>query len=118
MRTICNVCESAPTVLFCAADEAVPCLPYDEKILFCSLFLVHMCNKLASQHVQLPTNKPSRVEELIAKAKEPVENTRDHKMVMREKMTSHILSTDAANDSHDKICCDYDKYKGSSISIT
>ncbi|RRT75121.1 hypothetical protein B296_00006751 [Ensete ventricosum] len=32
MRTICDVCESAPAVLFCAADEAALCRPCDEKV--------------------------------------------------------------------------------------
>ncbi|CAL5073163.1 unnamed protein product [Urochloa decumbens] len=45
MRTICDVCESAPAVLFCAADEAALCRSCDEK--------VHMCNKLASRHVRV-----------------------------------------------------------------
>ncbi|KAL5985860.1 hypothetical protein ACLOJK_027849 [Asimina triloba] len=31
MRTICDVCESAPAILFCAADEAALCRPCDEK---------------------------------------------------------------------------------------
>ncbi|KAG8050474.1 hypothetical protein GUJ93_ZPchr0009g1950 [Zizania palustris] len=31
MRTICDVCESAPAVLFCAADEAALCRSCDEK---------------------------------------------------------------------------------------
>nr|CAB3454031.1 unnamed protein product [Digitaria exilis] len=33
MRTICDVCESAPAVLFCAADEAALCRPCDEKVI-------------------------------------------------------------------------------------
>lgn len=33
MRTICDVCESAAAVLFCAADEAALCRPCDEKVL-------------------------------------------------------------------------------------
>ncbi|RWV86826.1 hypothetical protein GW17_00051239 [Ensete ventricosum] len=41
MRTICDVCESAPAVLFCAADEAALCRPCDEKVLsFRSPFVV------------------------------------------------------------------------------
>jgi hypothetical protein len=32
MRTICDVCESAVAVLFCAADEAALCRPCDEKV--------------------------------------------------------------------------------------
>jgi hypothetical protein len=32
MRTICDVCESAVAVLFCAADEAALCCPCDEKV--------------------------------------------------------------------------------------
>ena len=33
MRTICDVCESAPAVLFCAADEAALCRACDEKVI-------------------------------------------------------------------------------------
>lgn len=50
MRTICDVCESAAAVLFCAADEAALCLPCDHK--------VHMCNKLASKHVRVGLDNP------------------------------------------------------------
>ncbi|XP_073012712.1 B-box zinc finger protein 19 isoform X1 [Typha latifolia] len=53
MRTICDVCESAAAVLFCAADEAALCRPCDEK--------VHMCNKLASRHVRVGLADPSEV---------------------------------------------------------
>ncbi|CAD5184786.1 B-box zinc finger protein 19-like isoform X1 [Musa acuminata AAA Group] len=53
MRTICDVCESAPAVLFCAADEAALCRPCDEK--------VHMCNKLASRHVRVGLADPREV---------------------------------------------------------
>ncbi|KAG6512020.1 B-box zinc finger protein 19-like [Zingiber officinale] len=53
MRTICDVCESAPAVLFCAADEASLCRPCDEK--------VHMCNKLANRHVRVGLADPSEV---------------------------------------------------------
>lgn len=37
---ICDVCESAPAILFCAADEAALCRPCDEKapLLLFSLF--------------------------------------------------------------------------------
>lgn len=45
MRAICDVCEAAPALLFCAADEAALCLKCDEK--------VHGCNKLASRHIRL-----------------------------------------------------------------
>lgn len=31
MRTLCDVCESAAAVLFCAADEATLCRPCDDK---------------------------------------------------------------------------------------
>jgi hypothetical protein len=45
MRTLCDVCEAAPALLFCAADEAALCLKCDGK--------VHGCNKLAGRHVRL-----------------------------------------------------------------
>lgn len=53
MRTICDVCESAAAVLFCAADEAALCRPCDDK--------VHKCNKLASRHVRVGLADPSEV---------------------------------------------------------
>ncbi|XP_024517933.1 B-box zinc finger protein 18 isoform X2 [Selaginella moellendorffii] len=71
MRTLCDVCESAPARLFCAADEAALCSKCDEKVplflscfprslsrleetnLLVSFFQVHGCNKLASRHVRL-----------------------------------------------------------------
>lgn len=53
MRTLCDVCESAAAILFCAADEAALCRSCDEK--------VHMCNKLASRHVRVGLANPSEV---------------------------------------------------------
>ncbi|XP_031271683.1 B-box zinc finger protein 19 isoform X2 [Pistacia vera] len=53
MRTICDVCENAAAILFCAADEAALCHSCDEK--------VHMCNKLASRHVRVGLAAPSDV---------------------------------------------------------
>ncbi|KAK6118436.1 hypothetical protein DH2020_047853 [Rehmannia glutinosa] len=50
MRTICDGCESAAAVLFCAADEAALCRACDDK--------VHMCNKLASRHVRVGLANP------------------------------------------------------------
>ncbi|XP_024030222.1 B-box zinc finger protein 19 isoform X2 [Morus notabilis] len=53
MRTLCDVCERAAAILFCAADEAALCSSCDEK--------VHMCNKLASRHVRVGLADPSDV---------------------------------------------------------
>ncbi|XP_059640061.1 B-box zinc finger protein 18-like isoform X2 [Cornus florida] len=53
MRTLCDACESAAAVLFCAADEAALCRSCDEK--------VHMCNKLANRHVRVGLADPSAV---------------------------------------------------------
>ncbi|XP_042485386.1 B-box zinc finger protein 19-like [Macadamia integrifolia] len=53
MRTLCDVCESAAAILFCAADEAALCRSCDDK--------VHMCNKLASRHVRVKLADPSDV---------------------------------------------------------
>ncbi|XP_052195060.1 B-box zinc finger protein 18-like isoform X2 [Diospyros lotus] len=53
MRTLCDACESAAAVLFCAADEAALCRSCDHK--------VHMCNKLASRHVRVGLADPSDV---------------------------------------------------------
>nr|KJB48338.1 hypothetical protein B456_008G064100 [Gossypium raimondii] len=53
MRILCDACESAPAIVFCAADEAALCRACDEK--------VHMCNKLASRHVRVGLANPSDV---------------------------------------------------------
>lgn len=53
MRTLCDVCESAAALVFCAADEASLCRSCDEK--------VHMCNKLASRHVRVGLADPIAV---------------------------------------------------------
>ncbi|XVF01000.1 hypothetical protein REPUB_Repub04eG0050300 [Reevesia pubescens] len=53
MRTLCDACESAAAILFCAADEAALCRSCDEK--------VHMCNKLASRHVRVGLAVPNVV---------------------------------------------------------
>ncbi|KAI5673228.1 hypothetical protein M9H77_13592 [Catharanthus roseus] len=53
MRTICDVCESAAAILFCAADEAALCSSCDEK--------VHLCNKLANRHIRVGLAEPSEV---------------------------------------------------------
>ncbi|XP_030975125.1 B-box zinc finger protein 19-like [Quercus robur] len=53
MRTLCDACEGAAAVVFCAADEAALCRSCDEK--------VHMCNKLASRHVRVGLANPSDV---------------------------------------------------------
>uniref|UniRef100_A0A6N2N3U7 B box-type domain-containing protein n=1 Tax=Salix viminalis TaxID=40686 RepID=A0A6N2N3U7_SALVM len=53
MRALCDACESALAIVFCAADEAALCLSCDEK--------VHMCNKLASRHVRVGLATPNDV---------------------------------------------------------
>ncbi|XP_021908309.1 B-box zinc finger protein 19-like [Carica papaya] len=53
MRTLCDACESAAAIVFCAADEAALCRACDEK--------VHMCNKLASRHVRVGLADPNDV---------------------------------------------------------
>ncbi|KNA07018.1 hypothetical protein SOVF_175780 isoform A [Spinacia oleracea] len=53
MRTLCDVCEGAAAVCFCAADEAALCRACDEK--------VHMCNKLASRHTRVGLAAPNAV---------------------------------------------------------
>ncbi|KAI5684113.1 hypothetical protein M9H77_05341 [Catharanthus roseus] len=50
MRTLCDVCESAAAILFCAADEAALCRSCDDK--------VHKCNKLASRHLRVGLATP------------------------------------------------------------
>lgn len=39
MRTLCDVCESAAAIIFCAADEAALCRACDEKVLLFILSL-------------------------------------------------------------------------------
>lgn len=34
MRTLCDACESAAAIVFCAADEAALCHACDEKVFF------------------------------------------------------------------------------------
>ena len=34
MRTLCDACESAAAIVFCAADEAALCRSCDEKVCF------------------------------------------------------------------------------------
>ncbi|CAO2813476.1 unnamed protein product [Amaranthus hypochondriacus] len=53
MRTLCDVCEGAAAICFCAADEAALCRACDEK--------VHMCNKLASRHIRVGLAAPNAV---------------------------------------------------------
>ncbi|KAF7828936.1 B-box zinc finger protein 18-like [Senna tora] len=53
MRTLCDACESAAAIVFCAADEAALCRACDEK--------VHMCNKLANRHIRVGLASPSDV---------------------------------------------------------
>ncbi|MCD7449736.1 hypothetical protein HAX54_001305 [Datura stramonium] len=85
MRTLCDVCESAAAILFCAADEAALCRACDEK--------VHMCNKLHGtcwrkrthsrylllrQKVEFPGDKSMPTEELARKKLDPGENKREY----------------------------------------
>ncbi|XP_047314858.1 B-box zinc finger protein 18-like [Impatiens glandulifera] len=53
MRSLCDSCESAAAILFCAADEAALCRDCDDKI--------HTCNKLASRHIRVGLAGPSNV---------------------------------------------------------
>ncbi|KAL3621298.1 hypothetical protein CASFOL_036210 [Castilleja foliolosa] len=56
MRTLCDVCESAAAILFCAADEAALCRACDDKVPI-DVFL-EIYNGLRSNlnhHAQLPT---------------------------------------------------------------
>ena len=44
MRTLCDACESAAAIVFCAADEAALCRACDEKVgsFFLQLILVFL----------------------------------------------------------------------------
>lgn len=53
MRTLCDSCERAEAIVFCAADEAALCRSCDEKI--------HLCNKLANRHVRVGLVEPCDV---------------------------------------------------------
>ncbi|CAN0890428.1 B-box zinc finger protein 19 [Linum grandiflorum] len=63
MRTLCDVCESAAAILFCAADEASLCRACDDKVSFLyfseAQLSVHLCNKLANRHVRVALAVPS-----------------------------------------------------------
>lgn len=51
MRTLCDACESAAAIVFCAADEAALCHACDEKVFFfffCQYFLDLLCDMLCS----------------------------------------------------------------------
>lgn len=43
MRTLCDVCESAAAILFCAADEAALCRACDDKVIFCFFSNPYLC---------------------------------------------------------------------------
>lgn len=40
MRTLCDACESAAAIVFCAADEAALCRACDKKVQFYTLFFL------------------------------------------------------------------------------
>ncbi|WVZ02078.1 hypothetical protein V8G54_022884 [Vigna mungo] len=61
MRTLCDVCESAAAILFCAADEAALCSACDQKHVFALEIQIHMCNKLASRHIRVGLADPTDV---------------------------------------------------------
>jgi hypothetical protein len=44
MRTLCDVCEKAAAILFCAADEAALCRACDEKVVFIFYFNFNLSN--------------------------------------------------------------------------
>ncbi|KAM7265317.1 hypothetical protein ACFE04_003000 [Oxalis oulophora] len=53
MRTLCDSCDKAAAIVFCAADEAALCRSCDDK--------VHMCNKLANRHIRVVLGHPSQL---------------------------------------------------------
>ncbi|KAK7264234.1 hypothetical protein RJT34_31840 [Clitoria ternatea] len=91
MRTLCDVCDSAAAILFCAADEAALCSDCDHKLSSAEIVVlplsfsvplplrqtllidsierdnvgkaleIHMCNKLASRHVRVGLADPTDV---------------------------------------------------------
>ncbi|KAG5245543.1 B-box zinc finger protein [Salix suchowensis] len=66
MRALCDACESALAIVFCAADEAALCLSCDEKVCFasflnCSLLFICVTSLLASRHVRVGLATPSDV---------------------------------------------------------
>lgn len=42
MRTLCDACESAAAIVFCAADEAALCRACDEKVRSDNLWVFHV----------------------------------------------------------------------------
>ena len=45
MRTLCDACESAAAIVFCAADEAALCRACDEKV---TIFFFRFCVLISS----------------------------------------------------------------------
>lgn len=39
MRTLCDACESAAAIVFCAADEAALCRACDEKVILLNIVI-------------------------------------------------------------------------------
>lgn len=53
MRTLCDSCESAAAIVFCAADEAALCPACDEKVCFFTIWLlIFYSNQLADSYVK------------------------------------------------------------------
>ncbi|KAL9327112.1 hypothetical protein ACSQ67_007757 [Phaseolus vulgaris] len=56
MRTLCDACESAAAIVFCAADEAALCRACDKKVQFSTLFFltqstIHSCCSLNVSYI-------------------------------------------------------------------
>ncbi|CAI9786385.1 unnamed protein product [Fraxinus pennsylvanica] len=54
MRTVCDVCESAAAILFCAADEAALCSSCDEKRRDVNIFITELAS---DQHTNYKITK-------------------------------------------------------------
>ncbi|XP_029117815.1 B-box zinc finger protein 19 isoform X2 [Elaeis guineensis] len=95
----CDICENAPAFFYCEIDGSSLCLQCD--------MIVHVGGKrtherylLLRQRVKFQGDKPGHIEDLSMHPKDQVEQQRDHnqvpKMIMREKLPNHQLSTDPA----------------------
>nr|KJB78890.1 hypothetical protein B456_013G032300 [Gossypium raimondii] len=85
MRTICDVCDSAAAIIFCAADEAALCRSCDEKF---------------------PGDKPGRLEEPGLQPLSPNEVRKDlnqqSKLAVRENRQNHGVSHIPLHDDNAK----------------
>ncbi|KAL5976535.1 hypothetical protein ACLOJK_020868 [Asimina triloba] len=87
MRTLCDVCESAPAILFCAADEAALCRSCDDKAGEADRYRkLHTSLQNNDDNyddgayyffIQFPGNKPASCEDLALQPADAVETRQE-----------------------------------------